>query len=65
MSPEEKAKQLITKHDSVIHALITVKEVIEQWEYIDIYLADGRLGLNPNLKYWYKVKASLLKILCR
>lgn len=65
MSPEEKAKQLINKHDSIEHTLITVNEVIEQWEYIDTYLADLCGELNPNLKYWYEVKAFLLKILCR
>jgi hypothetical protein len=37
-------------------ALITVNEVIEQWEYIDTYLADLGGKLNPNLRYWYEVK---------
>ena len=60
MTPEEKANQLITKKGSIKHALITVNEVIEQWEYIDIYLADGRGEFNPNLRYWYNVKTHLL-----
>ena len=37
-------------------ALITVDEVIKQWKYIDVYLADMNGELNPNLKYWYEVK---------
>lgn len=64
MTSKEKAKQLIDKHYSISghsrfskeYALITVNEIIEQWEYIDTHLADGRGELNPNLKYWYEVK---------
>lgn len=64
MTPQEKAKYLIGKHFSIseqvifskTYALITVNEIIEQWEYIDTYLADGRGELNPNLQYWYDVK---------
>ena len=64
MTPKEKAEQLIDKHYAISgqprfskgYALITVNEVIEQWEYINTYLADGRGELNPNLKYWYEVK---------
>lgn len=37
-------------------ALIAVEEIIEQWEYLDIYIADGNGQLNPNLKYWYDVR---------
>jgi hypothetical protein len=40
-------------------ALIAVDEIIEQWEYIDVYLADGHGELNPNLKYWYEVKLEI------
>jgi len=36
--------------------LIAVNEIIEQWDYIDTYLADDNGGLNPNLKYWYDVR---------
>lgn len=43
-------------------ALVSVNEVIEQWEYIDTYLADGRGELNPNLKYWYEVKEEIKKL---
>jgi hypothetical protein len=64
MTPKEKAEQLIDKMYSIsglirfskIYAIVAVNEVIEQWEYIDTYLADGRGQLNPNLKYWYEVK---------
>lgn len=43
-------------------AILSVKEVIEQWEVIDVYLADGRGELNPNLKYWYEVREELNKL---
>ena len=37
----------------------TINEVIEQWTYIDTYLADLNGELNPNLKYWLDVKTEL------
>lgn len=37
-------------------ALLVADEVISQWEYIDTYLADMNGELNPNLRYWYKVR---------
>lgn len=43
-------------------ALLSVKEVIEQWEVIDTYIADGRGELNQNLKYWYEVREELNKL---
>lgn len=43
-------------------ALLSVKEVVEQWEVIDAYIADGRGELNPNLKYWYEVREELNKL---
>ena len=43
-------------------ALLSVKEVIEQWEVIDTYIADGRGELNQNLKYWYEVRKELNKL---
>ena len=43
-------------------ALIAVNEVIQQWEYIDAYLADLGGKLNPNLKYWYDVKSEIEKL---
>jgi hypothetical protein len=43
-------------------AFVTVDEVIEQWEYIDTYLANGMGELNPNLKHWYEVKQWIQKI---
>ena len=42
-------------------ALICVEEIIEQWEYIDTYLADKKGELNPNLKFWLKVKEEIKK----
>lgn len=43
-------------------ALLSVKEVVEQWEVIDVYLADGGGELNPNLKYWHEVREELNKL---
>lgn len=77
MTPKEKAKELVDKislrfpmaspeyfvlAQSKKCALITVDEVIWQWEYIDTYLADGCGELNPNLKYWYEVKTEIEKL---
>jgi hypothetical protein len=42
-------------------ALIAVDEIIEQWQYIDAYIANGMGELSPNLKYWYEVKHELTK----
>lgn len=43
-------------------ALIAVDEIIKQWEYIDVYLADALGELNQNLKYWYEVKQEIEKL---
>jgi hypothetical protein len=43
-------------------AVTAVSEIIEQWEYIDAYIANGMGELNPNLKYWYEVKQELEKL---
>lgn len=43
-------------------ALVAVDEIIGQWEYIDTYIADGQGELNPNLKYWHKVKSEIEKL---
>ena len=43
-------------------ALIAVDEIIEQWEYVDTYLADLGGKLNPNLKYWQETKQEILKL---
>jgi len=66
MSPKEKAKELALKFDKHGEtdnakqcALIAVDLVINQWEYIDTYLADANGELNPNLKYWYEVKQEI------
>lgn len=37
-------------------ALITVNEIIEQWEYIDTFIGNYGGELNPNLRYWQQVK---------
>ncbi|HWL22319.1 MAG TPA: hypothetical protein VNR38_00965 [Ureibacillus sp.] len=41
-------------------ALIHVDGIIEQWEYIDTYLADAQGELNPNLRYWQDVKQEVI-----
>ena len=43
-------------------AMITVNEVIEQWEVVDAHISDGDGELNPNLKYWYEVREELNKL---
>ena len=71
MTPKEKAKELVDKFSTVglqqrnegrTCALITVDEIISQWEYIDIYLSDLGGELNINLKYWYQVKQEIEKL---
>jgi hypothetical protein len=70
MKPKEKAIELYNKfrNENLVmtsnirskkQALICVKEVIQQWEYIDTYIADLGGQLNPNLKFWIKVKSEL------
>lgn len=44
------------------HALISVNEAIDQWEYIDIYISNLGGELNTNLKYWYEVKEEIIKL---
>ncbi len=43
-------------------ALILVDEVIDQWDYIDTYIADMDGKLNQNLKYWHEVYKEILNI---
>ena len=75
MTPKEKSTQILDKFRTNVVlwsggsetetenvrqcALIVVKEVIEQWDYIDTYLADMNGELNPNLKYWYDVREEI------
>ena len=54
--------EVVAKTNAIECAIITVDEAIEQWEYIDTYLADMGGELNPNLKYWYYVKHEILKL---
>ena len=71
MTPREKANELIVKslvqfekltiNEAKKIALIAVDEIIEQWQYIHAYIANGMGELNPNLKYWYEVKDELTK----
>ena len=42
-------------------ALIAVFEIIDQWEYIDTYLANLNGEFNPNLHYWQEVEQELIK----
>ena len=42
-------------------ALIAVDEVIEQWQYIHSYIANGMGELSPNLRYWEEVKQEIPK----
>jgi len=66
-NPKEKAKSIyhqymnlgIDDKTSIHCAIITINEIIKQWEYIDTYLADLNGELNPNLKYWYEVKNAI------
>lgn len=72
MTPQEKATELYGKYkilDEICFrglakecTLIACDEVIETWEYIDVYLADMGGELNPNLKFWYEVKNELEKL---
>lgn len=68
MTPKEKANELIQemarvaspyKDDAKQCAIIAVKEVISQWEYIDTYLANLNGELNNNLKFWQSVLIEL------
>lgn len=76
MTAKEKSELLIKKFTAHVHgedgeqnwinaklcALIAANEVIQQWEYVDTYLADLKGELNPNLKYWYNVKQEIEKL---
>lgn len=75
MTPKEKATDLMIRYCNFKEkghifpktirkklALITIKEVIEQWEMIDTYLADFGGKLNPNLEYWQEVKKEINKL---
>ncbi|MCT4153224.1 hypothetical protein HZP59_18505 [Elizabethkingia anophelis] len=57
-----KANWKMTSYSAVSCAMVCVDEIISQWEYIDTYLADLKGDLNPNLKYWYRVKQELEKM---
>ena len=69
-TPKEKAEELFDRYHSVdgrnptskIYALFCVMEIIEQWEYIDTYIADLGGKLNPNLRYWQEVANELKKL---
>ena len=70
MTPKEKAESIyhqytnlgIDDKTSIQCAIIAINEIIKQWEYIDTYLADMNGELNPNLKYWYKVRAVIKEL---
>jgi hypothetical protein len=76
MKAEEKANDLFEKMYNEIQpdelgkeyesakqcAVIAVDEIIDQWEYIHAYIANGMGELNPNLKYWYEVKHEIEKL---
>lgn len=49
----------VQKENAKQCALIAVKEVISQWEYIHTHIADLGGKLNPNLKYWNEVENEL------
>ena len=67
----KKAEEICNKFRDIIGfsgctyecALIEVEDIIEQWEYVDTYLADLGGKLNPNLKFWYGVKKELRGLL--
>jgi len=71
-TPKEKAQELVDKfmphstgnsnsNEAIECALIAVYEIIDQWEYIHAYIANGMGELSPNLIYWYEVKDELTK----
>ncbi len=78
MTPKEKANELIEKflslndifnkpiitdeQDAVKCAIIAVVEIIDQWDYVDTYLANLGGEFNPNLRYWQEVKTELEKL---
>jgi hypothetical protein len=71
MTPKEKSKELVDKfslvglqqrEEGIECALIAVDEIIEQWIYIDTYLADLKGQFNPNLKFWLEVKQEIEKL---
>lgn len=70
MTAKEKAIEFYNKFSNSANsyiegkkcALIAVNEILAQWEYIDTYLADLNGELNPNLKYWQKVKQEIEKL---
>lgn len=47
---------IVPKQIAILQALITVDEVIEQWEYIGSHPTDGELI------YWKKVKQEVKKL---
>jgi hypothetical protein len=49
----------ICLYDAKQLALITVDEIIQQWEVIDTYIADFGGKLNQSLKYWQQVKQEI------
>lgn len=73
MEPLEKAIEILKKYENIEHSVfadsqakrahkcaeIAIDEVIGQWEYVDVYLANGQGQLNQNLKYWYEVRECL------
>ena len=50
-------------HACVINAvLLAVNEIIEQWDYVDTYLADfGGKFSEYNLKFWLLVKKRIIE----
>jgi len=73
MTPQEKVNGLIDKMKLVVKdettainvALIAVKEVITEWEYVDAYLANAGGEFNRSLYFWYRVEIELNKMLNR
>jgi hypothetical protein len=75
MTPQDKAKELVSKFTFLSYpesnmkfynpkqcALIAVDEIIDQWEYIDTYIADLGGKLNLNLHFWQQVKQEIEKL---
>ena len=75
MTPRKKANDLVLEMHRIENdpnhymsidnakkcALIAVQEIIDQWEYIDTYLANLNGEFNPNLHYWQEVENELNK----
>ena len=59
---EDLGQEILVSILAIKASIITVNQVIEQWENIDVYLCDLNGTLSPNLKYWYEVLKEIKKL---